>query len=307
MKKNIFLILFFIFIISCFNSNYSENEILTAKEDDIEIEIVSVDSSYLTKLLDEEVKDKFKEYFSETEILELEKNNIDIEKLVEYKEKSLKGDANAITSLSYVYYKIKNYEKLEEVLKLGLKYNIKESIYNLALLEFENKRYKEALNYLEKLPIKYKENDLLALKNEIYIKLAVMFLEKKDYDNALVNLIKAYEQGMINLDYDIAKIYQKKKDNINMEIYLKKAVLRNNLEAMIDLANYYSENNQSLETIEIYKKLYASGKIDYASKIYEEYSKLLYIEERIKWYKISRNLGLINKNIELENLNEFYQ
>lgn len=304
--KKIFSIFLLCLFFSCGNNVEKISPKSNPKDDDMEIEIVSIDSSSLSKRLDNRNKD-WSSIFTQYQIEDFNKKNISLDQVYQLEELAKKGDEDAINSLSYVYYLINDQLKLKEILELGLKYNVKEAIYNLVLLEIVNFNYDKSLKYLEKLPKGYKEKEVLSIKQEIYLDQASHALRRKEYTIALNNLKKAYSLGIKDLDYEIYKVYLRLKDNENALHWLKLAADRGDKSVLKELANMYSSLDKSKQAIEIYNSLYESGDIEVSRNLYYEYFKILDAKSAIKWYKISRNLDLVDINPELENLENLYK
>ena len=69
----------------------------------------------------------------------------------------------------------------------------------------------------------------------------------------------------------------------------------------------YSKINDTQNAIKFYTILYNNGDIEYAKNIFNEYTKTLDNKNIIKWYNISKKLGLIKENLEIEKLIELYE
>lgn len=305
MRKYIYILSTFLFL-SCFNQISKIEKIEDSSAEDIEVEIVKKKSSYLNNVLIFKNSD-LKEKFSEYELKEFKTNNISPTEVLKLIKKSDEGDIEAIKSLSYIYYLIQDNVKLREVLEMGSKLGDLDSIFNLILLEIEDFNYDEALNLISKLPKRYKENEINNIKIEIYLDKATQGLRKKNNDEVLVNLIKAYNLGQKELDYEIAKIYRIKKDTLNMLKWLNISANRNNVVAIKELAIIYSKMNDTKNSIKFYTILYNNGDVEYAKNIFNEYTKTLDNKNIIKWYNISKKLGLIKENSEIEKLIELYE
>lgn len=305
MRKYIYILSTFLFL-SCFNQISKIEKIEDSSAEDIEVEIVKKKSSYLNNALIFKNLD-LKEKFSEYELKEFKTNNISPTEVLKLIKKSDEGDIEAIKSLSYIYYLIQDNVKLREVLEMGSKLGDLDSIFNLILLEIEDFNYDEALNLISKLPKRYKENEINNIKIEIYLDKATQGLRKKNNDEVLVNLIKAYNLGQKELDYEIAKIYRIKKDTLNMLKWLNISANRNNIVAIKELAIIYSKMNDTKNSIKFYTILYNNGDVEYAKNIFNEYTKTLDNKNIIKWYNISKKLGLIKENSEIEKLIELYE
>lgn len=197
--------------------------------------------------------------------------------------------------------------KLQGVLELGLKYNIKEAIFNLALLEMVNFNYDKSLTYLDKLPHGYKSKEVNNLKQEIYIDSAIHNLRKNQNYKAIENFKKAYNLGATDLDYEIYKLYNKLGNKKNALYWLEVSSKNGKDSILKELAAMYSSLEMTDKAISTYIKIYESGDIEVAKNLYYENFKVLNTKESLKWYKISRNLGLVDINLELENLNELYK
>ncbi|WP_156299626.1 tetratricopeptide repeat protein [Streptobacillus canis] len=304
MKKMIFILS--LILISCSKNEPENNDVKVMDPNGIEVEIVSVDSAHLTKILDGNLDDKNNKFFSEAELKKFNEKNIDANQLLKYIDEAENGDPNAINSLSYIYYLLGENDKLKEVLELGLKYNVKEAIFNLALLEMENKNFEKAIICFEKLPSDYKKSEIENFKSGIYLNTASIALKRNDYDKGLSNLIKAYNMGIKELDYEIANIYRIKGDEDNLVKWLKISSESKNIEAKKSLAEIYYFKGDLTGALKLYHEIYQAGEVDYAQHLYFAYLKLLNNQEALKWYKISRNLGLVDKNPELEKLKGFY-
>ena len=305
MRKYIYILSTFLFL-SCFNQISKIEKIEDSSAEDIEVEIVKKKSSYLNNALifkNSDLKKKFSEY----ELKEFKTKNISPTEVLKLIKKSDEGDIEAIKSLSYIYYLIQDNVKLREVLEMGSKLGNTDSIFNLILLEIEDFNYDEALNLISKLPKRYKENEINNIKIEIYLDKATQGLRKKNNDEVLVNLIKAYNLGQKELDYEIAKIYRIKKDTLNMLKWLNISANRNNVVAIKELAIIYSNMNDTKNSIKFYTILYNNGDVEYAKNIFNEYTKTLDNKNIIKWYNISKKLGLIKENSEIEKLIELYE
>ncbi|CAM3070347.1 tetratricopeptide repeat protein [Streptobacillus ratti] len=303
MKKLIYI--FFIFLIACSNNveeNVTVNEL---DENGIEVEIVSVDSARLTKLLDNK-NDSNDNYFTKKELNEFKDKNIDANQVYRYIEEAKNGDANAINSLSYVYYLIGDDAKLEEMLKLGLKNNVKEAIFNLALLELGKNNFENVLSYFDKLPKDYKKKEIENFKSVIYLNIASIALKDKNYDKGVLNLINAYNLEFKELDYEIANVYRTMGDQENLIKWLIISSNNKNINAKKDLAEVYYHSDQIDKALKIFEELYSLGEIEYARMLYFVNYRLLNNRQALKWYNISRSLGIVEMNLELEKLKGFY-
>ena len=305
MRKYIYILSTFLFL-SCFNQVSKIEKVENSSAEDIEVEIVKKKSSYLNNNLILQ-NNNLKENFSEYELNEFKAMNISPTEVLKLIKKSKEGDVVAINTLSYVYYLIEDNVKLREVLEMGSKLGNTDSIFNLILLEIEDFNYDEALNLISKLPKGYKSNEIKNIKIEIYLDKATQGLRKKNNNEVLVNLIKAYNLGQKELDYEIAKIYKTRKDISNTLKWLNLSAKRNNIIAIKELAIMYSKMNDTQNAIKFYTILYNNGDIEYAKNIFNEYTKTLDNKNIIKWYNISKKLGLIKENSEIEKLIELYE
>lgn len=305
MRKYIYILSTFLFL-SCFNQVSKIEKVENSSAEDIEVEIVKKKSSYLNNNLILQ-NNNLKENFSEYELNEFKAMNISPTEVLKLIKKSKEGDVVAINTLSYVYYLIEDNVKLREVLKMGSKLGNTDSIFNLILLEIEDFNYDEALNLISKLPKGYKSKEIKNIKIEIYLDKATQGLRKKNNNEVLVNLIKAYNLGQKELDYEIAKIYKTRKDISNTLKWLNLSAKRNNIIAIKELAIMYSKMNDTQNAIKFYTILYNNGDIEYAKNIFNEYTKTLDNKNIIKWYNISKKLGLIKENSEIEKLIELYE
>lgn len=305
MRKYIYILSTFLFL-SCFNQVSKIEKVENSSAEDIEVEIVKKKSSYLNNNLISQ-NNNLKENFSEYELNEFKARNISPTEVLKLIKKSKEGDVVAINTLSYVYYLIEDNVKLREVLEMGSKLGNTDSIFNLILLEIEDFNYDEALNLISKLPKGYKSKEIKNIKIEIYLDKATQGLRKKNNNEVLVNLIKAYNLGQKELDYEIAKIYKTRKDISNTLKWLNLSAKRNNIIAIKELAIMYSKMNDTQNAIKFYIILYNNGDIEYAKNIFNEYTKTLDNKNIIKWYNISKKLGLIKENSEIEKLIELYE
>lgn len=305
MRKYIYILSTFLFL-SCFNQVSKIEKVENSSAEDIEVEIVKKKSSYLNNNLILQ-NNNLKENFSEYELDEFKAMNISPTEVIKLIKKSKEGDVVAINTLSYVYYLIEDNVKLREVLEMGSKLGNTDSIFNLILLEIEDFNYDEALNLISKLPKGYKSKEIKNIKIEIYLDKATQGLRKKNNNEVLVNLIKAYNLGQKELDYEIAKIYKTRKDISNTLKWLNLSAKRNNIIAIKELAIMYSKMNDTQNAIKFYTILYNNGDIEYAKNIFNEYTKTLDNKNIIKWYNISKKLGLIKENSEIEKLIELYE
>lgn len=303
MRKYIYILSTFLFL-SCFNQVSKIEKVENSSAEDIEVEIVKKKSSYNNLILQ---NNNLKENFSEYELNEFKAMNISPTEVLKLIKKSKEGDVVAINTLSYVYYLIEDNVKLREVLEMGSKLGNTDSIFNLILLEIEDFNYDEALNLISKLPKGYKSKEIKNIKIEIYLDKATQGLRKKNNNEVLVNLIKAYNLGQKELDYEIAKIYKTRKDISNTLKWLNLSAKRNNIKAIKELAIMYSKMNDTQNAIKFYTILYNNGDIEYAKNIFNEYTKTLDNKNIIKWYNISKKLGLIKENSEIEKLIELYE
>ncbi len=305
MRKYIYILSTFL-LLSCFNQNSKIKKVEKSTAEDIEVEIVKTDSSYLNSNLIIQ-NSNLNEKFSEYELKEFKNKNISPNEVLKLINKSKEGDIDAINSLSYIYYLIQDNVKLREILEMGVRLKDSASIFNLILLEIEDFNYDEALKLISKLPEGYKAKEINNIKIEIYLDKATQGLRRKNDNEVLVNLTKAYNLGRKELDYEIAKIYKKKNDTLNMLKWLNISANRNNIVAIKELAYIYSKMNDTQNAIKFYTKLYDKGDIEYAKNIFNEYTKTLDNKNIIKWYKISKKLGLIKENSEVEKLIELYE
>lgn len=305
MRKYIYILSTFLFL-SCFNQVSKIEKVENSSAEDIEVEIVKKKSSYLNNNLILQ-NNNLKENFSEYELNEFKAMNISPTEVLKLIKKSKEGDVVAINTLSYVYYLIEDNVKLREVLEMGSKLGNTDSIFNLILLEIEDFNYDEALNLISKLPKGYKSKEIKNIKIEIYLDKATQGLRKKNNNEVLVNLIKAYNLGQKELDYEIAKIYKTRKDISNTLKWLNLSAKRNNIIAIKELAIMYSKMNDTQNAIKFYTILYNNGDIEYAKNIFNEYTKTLDNKNIIKWYNISKKLDLIKENSEIEKLIELYE
>ncbi|MGP1494513.1 MAG: hypothetical protein ACTTIS_04050 [Streptobacillus sp.] len=305
MRKYIYILSTFLFL-SCFNQVSKIEKVENSSAEDIEVEIVKKKSSYLNNNLILQ-NNNLKENFSEYELNEFKAMNISPTEVLKLIKKSKEGDVVAINTLSYVYYLIEDNVKLREVLEMGSKLGNTDSIFNLILLEIEDFNYDEALNLISKLPKGYKSKEIKNIEIEIYLDKATQGLRKKNNNEVLVNLIKAYNLGQKELDYEIAKIYKTRKDISNTLKWLNLSAKRNNIIAIKELAIMYSKMNDTQNAIKFYTILYNNGDIEYAKNIFNEYTKTLDNKNIIKWYNISKKLGLIKENSEIEKLIELYE
>lgn len=305
MRKCIYILSTFLFL-SCFNQVSKIEKVENSSAEDIEVEIVKKKSSYLNNNLILQ-NNNLKENFSEYELNEFKAMNISPTEVLKLIKKSKEGDVVAINTLSYVYYLIQDNVKLREVLEMGAKLGNTDSIFNLILLEIEDFNYDEALNLISKLPKGYKSKEIKNIKIEIYLDKATQGLRKKNNNEVLVNLIKAYNLGQKELDYEIAKIYKTRKDISNTLKWLNLSAKRNNIIAIKELAIMYSKMNDTQNAIKFYTILYNNGDIEYAKNIFNEYTKTLDNKNIIKWYNISKKLDLIKENSEIEKLIELYE
>ena len=287
MRKYIYILSTFLFL-SCFNQVSKIEKVENSSAEDIEVEIVKKKSSYLNNNLILQ-NNNLKENFSEYELNEFKAMNISPTEVLKLIKKSKEGDVVAINTLSYVYYLIEDNVKLREVLEMGSKLGNTDSIFNLILLEIEDFNYDEALNLISKLPKGYKSKEIKNIKIEIYLDKATQGLRKKNNNEVLVNLIKAYNLGQKELDYEIAKIYKTRKDISNTLKWLNLSAKRNNIIAIKELAIMYSKMNDTQNAIKFYTILYNNGDIEYAKNIFNEYTKTLDNKNIIKWYNISKN------------------
>lgn len=305
MRKCIYILSTFLFL-SCFNQVSKIEKVENSSAEDIEVEIVKKKSSYLNNNLILQ-NNNLKENFSEYELNEFKAMNISPTEVLKLIKKSKEGDVVAINTLSYVYYLIQDNVKLREVLEMGAKLGNTDSIFNLILFEIEDFNYDEALNLISKLPKGYKSKEIKNIKIEIYLDKATQGLRKKNNNEVLVNLIKAYNLGQKELDYEIAKIYKTRKDISNTLKWLNLSAKRNNIIAIKELAIMYSKMNDTQNAIKFYTILYNNGDIEYAKNIFNEYTKTLDNKNIIKWYNISKKLDLIKENSEIEKLIELYE
>ena len=305
MRKYIYILSTFLFL-SCFNQVSKIEKVENSSAEDIEVEIVKKKSSYLNNNLILQ-NNNLNENFSEYELNEFKAMNISPTEVLKLIKKSKEGDVVAINTLSYVYYLIEDNVKLREVLEMGSKLGNTDSIFNLILLEIEDFNYDEALNLISKLPKGYKSKEIKNIKIEIYLDKATQGLRKKNNNEVLVNLIKAYNLGQKELDYEIAKIYKTREDIPNTLKWLNLSAKRNNIIAIKELAIMYSKINDTQNAIKFYTILYNNGDIEYAKNIFNEYTKTLDNKNIIKWYNISKKLGLIKENSEIEKLIELYE
>ena len=305
MRKYIYILSTFLFL-SCFNQVSKIEKVENSSAEDIEVEIVKKKSSYLNNNLILQ-NNNLKENFSEYELNEFKAMNISPTEVLKLIKKSKEGDVVSINTLYYVYYLIQDNVKLREVLEMVAKLGNTDSIFNLILLEIEDFNYDEALNLISKLPKGYKSKEIKNIKIEIYLDKATQGLRKKNNNEVLVNLIKAYNLGQKELDYEIAKIYKTRKDISNTLKWLNLSAKRNNIIAIKELAIMYSKMNDTQNAIKFYTVLYNNGDIEYAKNIFNEYTKTLDNKNIIKWYNISKKLGLIKENSEIEKLIELYE
>ncbi|ACZ00883.1 tetratricopeptide repeat protein [Streptobacillus moniliformis] len=303
MKKLIYI--FCLFLISCSNNVEEKVSINKLDENGIEVEIVNVDSAHFTKLLDGK-NDLNEKYFTKSELNKFREKNIDANQVYRYIEEAKNGDVNAINSLSYVYYLLEDSKKLKEILELGLKNNVKEAIFNLALLELGEQNYEKVLSYFDKLPKDYKKKEIENLKSVIYLNIASIALKNNDYDKGVVNLINAYNLGFKELDYEIANIYRIKGDEGNLIKWLTISSNAQNINAKKDLSEIYYHSGQIEKSLKLFEELYILGEIEYARMLYFVNYRLLNNREALKWYRISRVLGIVERNLELEKLKGFY-
>lgn len=303
MKKLIYI--FCLFLISCSNNVEEKVSINKLDEKGIEVEIVNVDSAHFTKLLDGK-NDLNEKYFTKSELNKFREKNIDANQVYRYIEEAKNGDVNAINSLSYVYYLLEDSKKLKEILELGLKNNVKEAIFNLALLELGEQNYEKVLSYFDKLPKDYKKKEIENLKSVIYLNIASIALKNNDYDKGVVNLINAYNLGFKELDYEIANIYRIKGDEGNLIKWLTISSNAQNINAKKDLSEIYYHSGQIEKSLKLFEELYILGEIEYARMLYFVNYRLLNNREALKWYRISRVLGIVERNLELEKLKGFY-
>lgn len=208
--------------------------------------------------------------------------------------------------LTYVYFIVEDFKALDEILQLGQRYNIKQSIYNLALIDIKNKRYDRALKYLQELPEDYKGKEVLELKGAVYMQKALTYFEDRKYEKALPYFLNARKTGIKNLESYISKIYLEINDKENAEKYLNISAKNGNIESIKNLAFFYSENNNSQKAIKYFEILYYKGYVEYVLNIYLEYYKLSNMQETIKWYKIGRSVGIIDRNEKIERLIKYY-
>ncbi|WP_066899254.1 tetratricopeptide repeat protein [Streptobacillus notomytis] len=303
MKKLIYFLC--IFLISCSKNVQEKVSVDKLDENGIEVEIVSVDSAHFTKILDS--KNNINNmHFTRNELNKFNDKNIDANQVYRYIKEAKNGDANAINSLSYIYYLLEDNVKLKEILELGLKNNVKEAIFNLALLELGRGNYEKALLHFNKLPKNYKKKEIESFKIAIYLNIASIALKNKDYDKGALNLINAYNLEFKELDYEIANVYRTKGDEENLIKWLIIASNNKNINAKKDLAEIYYHNDQIYKALKLFEELYMVGEIEYARMLYFVNYRLLNNKEALKWYKISRSLGIVERNLELEKLKGFY-
>lgn len=298
--KKILVLIFMLLIFSCEKEDVSVNY---NDENEEKIEIVVEKNNISSLILDDEDNSMF----TEEEIKGFKEKNIDISQVKKNILLSNQGDAEAINLLSYIYYITENKVRLKEILELGNKYNVKEAIYNLALVELENRRLNKALIYLNKLPKDYKIDEVKNIKSSIYYQLGVESLSKNNDNFAIKYFKEAYNLGIKELDYEISNIYRKNNDIENLIFWLEKASSRKDRNSMLELANIYLEKGEIRKTIEIYIELYNLGEIYLAENIFELYYKILDNKETIKWYDISKQLGLISEISEIEKLKSLYK
>lgn len=303
MRKKIYLILMLL-IFSCNKEKNKENPVIKS-DDNLLIEIVNVETpnQFFLNLDDEEILSEF----NENELKKISENNIDLNQIKKANKFYKYGDEESINTLSFFYYLLDDVDKLEEILKIGTKYNIKNSIYNLGLIELKKGNFEKALDLFSKLPKDYKFNEINDIKVNVYKQLALKSYKKNNFKITIENLIKVYEISRdFNLEVDIYNVYLKLGDEKKAMYWLKKSSDRGNINSMKELATIYSEKNDFDNAIKLYQRLYNKGEIIYAKNLYLEYNKILNTKETLRWYKISRKLGLVDENIELERLKEFF-
>ncbi len=268
------------------NEKVSKNKINFIKQD---VKYFNLENQYIMFALEFESQKKYQS--SRKIYLKLFENTNKYEYLVKY------------LNLSFV---MKDYEGVKEYSSLYMLENIKEEemilkLYTLSLLKLEEKD--ETIKYAKKLVNKFYHKS-----NHSF--LASIYLDLKDYNNAIEEFEKAYKisksvqllQTITNLQYNHLNLKKESKSRILK--YIKKNDYPFNLS--LQLLSFYEIEKDKEQIILLLEKMYSKySKMD--KKIVQNKTKSLLIRYLIKEDREKAILFLESNNIENNVLVELYK
>lgn len=265
MKKLIFLMLF---IISC-SKNDNNNDISLPTDDKIiPVKIIKPDEMLNKSEPIDITSNKYYNSLSSDTIEKLDKEQIDIVKFLEILEKAYAGNKKELLTVASIFQSIGDYEKFNEMLDLGVKYNISELVAIKINNHVNKKEFSSAFKLLNNFDSKNsKEFDY------VYFEKASYDINNKDYNSAIKNLIYLYNKGYAQLDIQLAYLYIQINDETKALELFKKSYDRGNKEAGYEIGAYYFNH-------ENYEKA-----LPYLLEQYEN-----------KNYKVAKAIGIIYLN-----------
>lgn len=265
MKKLIFLMLF---IISC-SKNDNNNDISLPTDDKIiPVKIIKSDEMLNKSEPIDITSNKYYNSLSSDTIEKLDKEQIDIVKFLEILEKAYAGNKKELLTVASIFQSIGDYEKFNEMLDLGVKYNISELVAIKINNHVNKKEFSSAFKLLNNFDSKNsKEFDY------VYFEKASYDINNKDYNSAIKNLIYLYNKGYTQLDIQLAYLYIQINDETKALELFKKSYDRGNKEAGYEIGAYYFNH-------ENYEKA-----LPYLLEQYEN-----------KNYKVAKAIGIIYLN-----------
>ena len=238
-------------------------------------------------------------------------NQIDPQKVSEALTKAQNGDKESIMSLAQLYYNMKNFDKVKQILQYGVDRNYPEAIYNLAVLLKQEGNTAEAEKLMAKLPRTARATagrQQMQMRQirmrpgaEAYNR-GVDLIKAKRYNEAKAEFEKAYNAGIKEADVRIALLNKQLKNNDDAVKWFQKAAKRGIKEANYEIGAILYEGGKQSESRPYLVKSYNSGNKAMAMPIAMSYHQQNNMAEALKWYKIAAKNGDKNAAAAVEKI-----
>ena len=238
-------------------------------------------------------------------------NQIDPQKVSEALTKAQNGDKESIMSLAQLYYNMKNFDKVKQILQYGVDRNYPEAIYNLAVLLKQEGNTAEAEKLMAKLPRTARATagrQQMQMRQirmrpgaEAYNR-GVDLIKAKRYNEAKAEFEKAYNAGIKEADVRIALLNKQLKNNDDAVKWFQKAAKRGIKEANYEIGAILYEGGKQSESRPYLVKSYNSGNKAMAMPIAMSYHQQNNMSEALKWYKIAAKNGDKNAAATVERI-----
>ena len=238
-------------------------------------------------------------------------NQVDPAKVSEALIKAQNGDKESIMSLAQLYYNMKNFDKVKQILQYGVDRNYPEAIYNLAVLLKQEGNTAEAEKLMAKLPRTARATagrQQMQMRQirmrpgaEAYNR-GVDLIKAKRYNEAKAEFEKAYNAGIKEADVRIALLNKQLKNNDDAVKWFQKAAKRGIKEANYEIGAILYEGGKQSESRPYLVKSYNSGNKAMAMPIAMSYHQQNNMAEALKWYKIAAKNGDKNAAAAVEKI-----